>query len=126
MMLVPVILFPAGSLSSAVAGPHARLKSSKNWAKKARFLEVVSSECSPPSSSTAFNRVSVVTKPNIFDSLTDDEAVGFLIVPYAIISQLTAPGLGYQLPPQSNRFKSYCGRKSWRLFCSSSRPGFIC
>ncbi|KAJ7835553.1 hypothetical protein B0H14DRAFT_2590189 [Mycena olivaceomarginata] len=74
MMLVPVILFLAGSLSSAVAGPHARLKSSKNWAKKARFLEVVSSESSPPSSSTAFNPVAAATKPNIFDSLTDDEA----------------------------------------------------
>ncbi|KAJ7314599.1 hypothetical protein DFH08DRAFT_821260 [Mycena albidolilacea] len=94
VMLVPVILFLAGSLSSAAAGPHARLKSSKNWAKKARFLEVMSSESSPPSSSTAFNPVAVAIKPNIFDSLTDDEAVGLLIVPYAIISQLTAPGLG--------------------------------
>ncbi|KAJ7815617.1 copper amine oxidase [Mycena olivaceomarginata] len=74
MMLVPVILFLAGSLSSAIVGPHARLKSSKNWAKKARFLEVVSSESSPPSSSTAFNPVAAATKPNIFDSLTDDEA----------------------------------------------------
>jgi hypothetical protein len=73
-MLIPttVAVF-ATLLSSAIAGPHARLKSPKIRPKKTGLMEVLAASSS---SNPTFNPVTVAPKTNIFNSLTDDEAVG--------------------------------------------------
>lgn len=75
-MLVSIVVVLSSLLSSAFAGPHARLRS-KNWAKKAGLIEVLSSGSSQSNNTTTFSPVTVAPKANIFISLTDDEAVGF-------------------------------------------------
>jgi hypothetical protein len=77
-MLVPAIVILSGLLSSAVAGPHARLKSPKPRPKKIGLMEVLSSS----SSNSTFSTVSVAPKTNIFISLTNDEAVGSFFFPH--------------------------------------------
>ncbi|KAJ7320783.1 putative copper amine oxidase [Mycena albidolilacea] len=73
-MLVPAIVILSGLLSSAVAGPHARLKSPKPRPKKIGLMEVLSSS----SSNSTFSTVSVAPKTNIFISLTNDEAASVI------------------------------------------------
>ncbi|KAJ7159987.1 copper amine oxidase [Mycena crocata] len=76
-MLVPVVVVLSTLLSSAVAGPHARLrKAPKNWAKKTGLLEVLSP--SSKANATAFSPVAVAPKSNIFISLTNDEAASVI------------------------------------------------
>ncbi|KAJ7058557.1 copper amine oxidase [Mycena amicta] len=62
--------------SPALAGPHARLRRPKNWAKKPAQLEVLAT--SSANASSTFNTVAAAPKENIFISLTDDEAASVI------------------------------------------------
>ncbi|KAJ7078447.1 copper amine oxidase [Mycena belliarum] len=75
-MLVLDILVFSSLFCSAVAGPHARLKSPKKWAKKTGLLEVL--EFVGAANATTFSPVTVAPKINIFISLTDDEAASVI------------------------------------------------
>jgi hypothetical protein len=72
-MLISTTVFLATLLSSAIAGPHARLKSPKIRPKKTGLMEILAASSS---SNPTFSPVTVAPKTNIFNSLTDDEAVG--------------------------------------------------
>lgn len=95
-MLLPAVVVLSCLLSSAVAGPHARLKSPKKWAKKTGLIEILSTPS--PSNATTFSPVAVAPKTNIFISLTDDEAASFFYP--------------YNHPPFDNRHHSPRPRSS--------------
>ncbi|KAJ6629905.1 copper amine oxidase [Mycena sp. CBHHK59/15] len=75
-MLVPTAVVLSSLVSLALAGPHARLKSPKKWAKKPGMIEVLSTSSS--TNATAFSPVVVAPKTNIFNSLTNDEAASVI------------------------------------------------
>ncbi|KAJ7199635.1 putative copper amine oxidase [Mycena pura] len=74
-MLVSALVVFSSLLSTAVAGPHARLRSPKKWAKKPELVEVLATSSE---SSTTFNPVAAAPRANIFISLTDDEAASVI------------------------------------------------
>ncbi|KAJ7641294.1 copper amine oxidase [Roridomyces roridus] len=77
MLLHTLVL--AGLLCSAVAGPHARLKSPKKWNKKTRLPEILAAKSSSNSTTTTtFSTVVEAHQTNIFISLSDDEAASVI------------------------------------------------
>ncbi|KAJ7186602.1 copper amine oxidase [Mycena filopes] len=66
------------ALSPALAGPHARLKSPKKWAKKPALLEVLSPVTTNTTTQTSFTPIAHAPKRNIFLSLSDDEAASVI------------------------------------------------
>ncbi|KAF7361133.1 Amine oxidase [Mycena sanguinolenta] len=75
VMLVPSLIVLSCLLSSAFAGPHARLKSPKRRPPKIALTEILS--ISTAANST-FSPIAVAPKSNIFISLTDDEAAAVI------------------------------------------------
>ncbi|KAJ7906597.1 copper amine oxidase, partial [Mycena leptocephala] len=74
-MLISTTVFLATLFSSAIAGPHARLKSPKIRPKKTGLMEILAASSS---SNPTFSPVTVAPKTNIFNSLTDDEAASVI------------------------------------------------
>ncbi|KAJ7032822.1 copper amine oxidase [Mycena alexandri] len=73
MILPAVLLVLSSLLHSAIAGPHARLKSPKKWSKKPGLVEILSA-----TANSTFSAVVSAPKPNIFLSLSNDEAAAVI------------------------------------------------
>jgi hypothetical protein len=73
MMLLPAAIVFSSLLSSAFAGGHGRLKFPKKFAPKPALIEVLSNAHNQTGG--PFNPTLAAPKSNIFNSLTNDEAV---------------------------------------------------
>ncbi|KAJ7769348.1 copper amine oxidase [Mycena metata] len=76
-MILSTLLLAALSslLPFTTAGPHARLKSPRKWSKKPGLVEILSTIAS---SNSTFSPAVSAPKPNIFLSLSDDEAASVI------------------------------------------------